>query len=190
MKGVKIIYSQAELDFISSNRTMTIKRLHESFCAKFNRTNVSSSNLHSLRKRKGWKTGRDGKFTKGQRKIPNSGCKKANKTSFKKGAKPHNWKPVGSTRVTRDGYIEVKTEEPKKWRLEHLFLWEKENGNLPKGYCLSFIDGNKLNTSLPNLELITRNDNLQINIVERSVGKEFRDTTRLIGKIKSAANKL
>ena len=69
-------------------------------------------------------TGRTGRFEKGR--IPaNKGTKGltgANKTSFKKGNTPLNHKPVGSERVSVDGYTEIKVSEPNKWRLKHLSL--------------------------------------------------------------------
>ena len=51
-------------------------------------------------------TGRTGRFEKG-RATWNKGTKgltKANVTSFKKGQKPHNYKPLGSERITKDAY--------------------------------------------------------------------------------------
>ena len=41
---------------------------------------------------------------------------KTKKTRFKKGNTPKNFKDVGSTRVTVDGYIEIKTKNPNKDR--------------------------------------------------------------------------
>lgn len=190
MKGIKIAYSQKELDYVKLNCQMSIDDLHRCFCETFNRNELSKQNISSLRKRNGWLTGRSGKFKVGQKKIKGSGAKSANKTSFKKGGMPHNHKPVGSERVTKDGYIEVKIKEPKKWRLKHLHLWELINGEVPKGYCLRFIDNNKLNFSMENIELIRRAENMITNTLTRKLGEENKTTVRLIAKIKDKTNQI
>lgn len=69
-------------------------------------------------------TGFNGRFEKGL--IPhNKGqkgvcAKGAEKGWFKKGQIPINHKPVGSERITKDGYIMLKVAEPNKWRLKHV----------------------------------------------------------------------
>ena len=106
------------------------------------------------------------KFPKGN--IPwNAGMKGwkpkgSEKGHFKKGQMPHNHKPVGSTRISKDGYMEVKVKEPKKWRAVHVLEWEKHNGKVPRGYIVVF-KGDKLNTDISNLELITRAENMRRN---------------------------
>jgi hypothetical protein len=71
---------------------------------------------------------------------------------FVKGQRPKHWRPVGSERKTDRG-IEVKINEPDKWRLKHLAVWEAANGPLPKGFRLAFRDGDRCNCSLDNLVL-------------------------------------
>jgi hypothetical protein len=77
-------------------------------------------------------------------------------SEFKKGQMPHNHKPVGSTRITVDGYTEMKIAEPRKWRMLHVCIWEQANGPVPKGHVIIFGDGNRQNIALENLLLITR----------------------------------
>lgn len=75
------------------------------------------------------------------------------RTQFKKGHLPANTMPVGSERLTKDGYIEVRVEEPKTfecgvktyWRQKHRYLWEQINGPVPKGHFLKSIDGDRTN---------------------------------------------
>jgi hypothetical protein len=86
---------------------------------------------------------------------------KTAKTRFKKGNRPHNYKPVGSRRITRDGYIEVKVKDPNKWKLLHRIVWEQHNGKIPSGMNVQFIDGNRKNCSIENLYLISRADQLR-----------------------------
>ena len=78
-------------------------------------------------------TGFTGRFQKGD--IPfNKGksqkdymsaesIEKTKKTRFKKGQSPINWRPVGSERITKDGYTEIKIAEPNVWELKHKVLF-------------------------------------------------------------------
>jgi hypothetical protein len=184
MKGAPIPYSPEELQWVSDNRTLVISECHAKFCYRFNRTDVSAVNLHSLRKRNGWRTGRTGCFEKGNIPHPDARPKGPNSTSFKKGQRPLNWKPVGSQRVSVDGYLEIKTAEPRTWRQVHVVNWEALSGPVPDDMCVVFIDGNKLNTGLANLELITRNELLQINRLRcSSLPDQVRPVVRTMGKL-------
>lgn len=163
MRGRWIQYSKAELAFIKANCTLLRSELYRQFQERFERPDVSMVNINSLCKRRGWVTGRSGRFEKGHVPAANARPKGPNKTSFKKGQMPHNWKPVGSTRLSKDGYLEKKVKEPKTWRQVHVMEWEKANGKVPAGFCLRFKDGDKTNITLDNLELTSRNVNLQLN---------------------------
>ncbi len=73
-------------------------------------------------------------------------------TMFKKGNVPHNHKPVGSERITRDGYIEVKIAEPNKWQLKSRYLWEQITGErLTRDDKIVFLDHNTQNLCLDNI---------------------------------------
>ncbi|MCH5138926.1 HNH endonuclease [Clostridiaceae bacterium UIB06] len=97
---------------------------------------------------------------KGMKGICAEGCEK---TWFKKGQKPVNHKPVESERVNVDGYVEIKVEEPNKWRLKHQVVWEEHNGPIPKGHAVIFGDGNPLNLDINNLILVSRKQLLILN---------------------------
>jgi hypothetical protein len=90
-------------------------------------------------------------------------------TQFKPGARPHTWRPVGSTRFTKDGYLQRKISDtgypPRDWVGEHILLWEKAHGPLPKGHALAFKDRNTGNICLDNLELITRRELMRRNTI-------------------------
>ncbi len=118
------------------------------------------------------KNKKDSQYKKGHTSF-NKGLKQADymnddainrtkKTRFKKGNEPHNTKYDGYERITKDGYIEIRIHKG-KFRLKHLLNWEKENGKLPKGYCLFCIDKIKTNTSPENWKLITRAENMYRN---------------------------
>ena len=111
-------------------------------------------------------TGRTGRFEKGHATW-NKGTKgltKANVTSFKKGQKPHNYKPLGSERITKDGYCEVKVSDTgRRWRPKHVLIYEKHHGKVPKGSAVIFLDGNKRNFDIDNLYLVTRSQLAMLN---------------------------
>lgn len=60
-----------------------------------------------------------------------------------KGNLPHNTKPIGYERISKDGYVEVKVKmRPSSpycndnFIPKHRLLWEAENGPVPKGHKL------------------------------------------------------
>jgi hypothetical protein len=172
MKGSAIRYSAEEMAWLEENRLLPIADYHRAFAEIFSRADVSAGNLHSLRKRKGWKTGRTGFFTKGQAPVnkgvpcePGKGGRHPNarKTQFRKGQLPHNTNYLGHERVSKDGYVEVSIDEvnphtgfERRYVLKHLHEWEKANGPTPEGMCLKCVDGNRLNTDPTNWICIPR----------------------------------
>ena len=125
------------------------------------------------------KTGFNGRFEKGH--IPaNKGTKgvmKANKTSFKKGHVHWNKKPIGSERVSVDGYTEIKVADPDKWRLKHRVMYEKyHNVVLNPKELVIFADGDKSNITKENLLLV---DNEQLLILNQNgLINENRELTK------------
>ena len=111
-------------------------------------------------------TGRTGRFEKGHATW-NKGTKgltKANVTSFIKGQKSHNYKPVGSERITKDGYCEIKVSDTgRRWRPKHVLIYEKHHGKVPKGSAVIFLDGDKRNFDIDNLYLVTRSQLAMLN---------------------------
>lgn len=170
MKGRKISYSAAEMQWLEENRLMVISDYHRAFCERFGRDDVSAVNLHSLRKRKGWKTGRTGQFEKGL--APHNKGKpfpiaathpNCRKTQFKKGQEPHNTRYLGHERINKDGYVEISVAETnphtgyeRRYVHKHVHLWTQKNGPVPEGHALKCLDGNKLNTDPSNWEAIPR----------------------------------
>ena len=81
-----------------------------------------------------------------------------NRTSFRAGEQPLNYKPVGYERVDHDGYILVKVQDDgpwhQRWRLKHKIVWEEAHGPVPAGHALVFADQNRLNVTLENLILV------------------------------------
>ena len=70
--------------------------------------------------------------------------------------KHHHWK--GGMQKTKDGmYIQYETKKRKAYAR---YLWEQVYGEIPRGYVVRHIDGNKFNDEIINLECISRAENL------------------------------
>lgn len=167
MKGHAIKYSAEELAWIEANKYLPRRDLHAAFRDRFDRQDVSQTNLTALCKRRGWLTGRTGQFRKGQEPV-NKGKKGlripgSEKGWFKKGHPPANRLPLWSERVGKDGYIEMKvpgenpyTGHKTRFMHKHRYLWEQVNGPLPEGHALKCLDGDRTNTDPSNWEAIPR----------------------------------
>ena len=79
---------------------------------------------------------------------------------YEKGQKGPGTLPIGSEREAKNGYIYVKISDErisrknkhKCWRAKSTVEWEKQNNRkLPKGYTVSFLNGNKKDFSRENL---------------------------------------
>lgn len=130
---------------------------------------------------------------KGKKGITYPGCVA---TQFKKGAlngrAAQLKKPIGFERVTRDGYLERKINDDlpfnQRWRAVHILLWEEANGPLPSGHALVFINGDKTDIRLENLQLLTRADLMRRNSYH-NYGPEIARVFQLKGAITRQINK-
>lgn len=180
-------FTNWQLLFIKRRCRLPRAELTRLFNRKYG-TDYSVSQIHTLCSRRGWLTGRDGRFKKGHIPVNKGtrGLMKANSGSFKKGQVPANFKPVGSERIDVDGYVWVKVADPNKWKLKHQQLWERKNGPVPKGHVLRFIDHNPLNCSLDNLELMSRNLHCRLNKLKYEAADENeKPSLKLIAQIQS-----
>ncbi|MUG45503.1 HNH endonuclease signature motif containing protein [Paenibacillus woosongensis] len=133
---------------------------------------ITARQMNTYKKNHGLVSGLDFRFPKGFTPA-NKGTKGlynvgGNRTSFKPGHKPSNYKPVGYERIDRDGYtlIKVSDEGPwnKRWRHKHKVIWEEKHGPIPKGHVIIFADQNKRNIHLDNLILIKQS---QLSVLNR-----------------------
>ena len=176
------------------------KEIAEAFNKRFN-GDMTSLRVKSYIGNHKLNTGRTGQFEKGN--IPHNkgmkgvcpkGCEK---TWYKKGSLPHNTKPIGYERKTKDGYTEVKiamrpgeTKSGRNFVLKHRLIWEKTYGPIPKGYKVVFLDGDKENFDIKNLALLTHNENLQLTRRDlRYENAELTKTGILIAKAEIAVKK-
>jgi hypothetical protein len=96
-------------------------------------------------------------------------------TQFKKGqragAAEAKWLPVGTVKLNPDGYLRRKiADEPEEiagkggrstnWEFVHRRVWEDAHGPIPEGYRIWWKDGDHLNCSLDNLELLSGHDHM------------------------------
>ena len=131
------------------------------------------------------------KFQKGHipdnkgKKMPEDLKIKLQYTFFKKGSTPHNTKYDGHERITDEGYIMIRIKKG-HYVLKHRHVWETEHGPIPKDHILTFIDGNKQNTSLANLELITRSEGMARNTIARY--PDLRSSLQALSKLKKLIN--
>ena len=156
------------------------------------------TSFSALCKRHNIKTGFTGYFEKGH--VSHNKGKKGwcavgcEKSWFKPGCTPSDWRPVGSERVTIDGYTEVKVSDirtqnnrlrQKNWKHKHVVIWEQANGSVPKSHIVIFADGNKQNFNLDNLVLISRRENAVLNHMRlRSSDKGITKASVNLVKIK------
>lgn len=100
-------------------------------------------------------------------------------TRFKKGQDPHNTQPIGSTRISKDGYLEIKIRHDKSGKnknyvLMQRFVWEENYGPIENSSIVEFIDGNSLNVHISNLRLVSRKENMIRNsFSDKSIVKRF-----------------
>lgn len=169
------------------------REIQKAFTEKFG-WEISMNQVNSYIGNHHLNTGRTGQFQKGQepynkgkKGVCADGCEK---TWFKKGHVPVNYRPVGSERINVDGYIEVKVSDPNKWKLKHRVVWESVNGKIPKGHIIIFRDNDKTNTDINNLLLIKRGTHAILNhtgLCEYS--GEFKETAVYIAELKNVTSK-
>ena len=106
------------------------------------------------------------------------------KTRFRKGHLPVQTVAVGTERISRDGYLEVKVAMPNLWKYKHRIVWEQTHGEIPKGYVVVFKDQNRRNFSPDNLMCVSRR---QLSILNHQLKlgpfPEINQTKELISRM-------
>ena len=110
-------------------------------------------------------------------------------TQFKKGNHPHTWVPIGSTRLSKEGYLQRKVSDtgytPRDWKGVHILMWEKANGPVPAGHAVTFQDRDKSHIALENLELITRAELMARNTIH-NLPEELKGAIRAVASLNRA----
>lgn len=151
-------YTTEEIEYL---REITPGRYNSEITKLFNKRfglNLSEGQIKATRKRLKIKTGITGRFAK-EHEPWNKGRNNkgfTNSGSFKKGHIPKNKLNVGDIRFTKDGYYEIKIQEPSKWQALHRYVYEKHYGKLEKTDIIVFLDGDSKNLDIDNLMCIDR----------------------------------
>ena len=181
-------YLKEHEDFLKKHEKTPRAELISLFNTKF-KEEVSVKALSQKCRKLGLVCPNNGCFKKGS--IPsNKGVKgfmKKNRTSFKPGNLPLNTKRKGSISTRRDKngnmYMHIKVEEPSKWQMLHVYIWESKYGKTPKGHCLIFKDKNTLNPRLDNLMLISRAELVRLNQKYSHIHKSLKESALQVIKI-------
>lgn len=83
---------------------------------------------------------------------------------------PNNQRPLGFRRVTRKGYIEIKTFAG--YKREHVFIMESLLGrSLDCHEVVHHVDGNKANNDISNLQLMSHGEHTSLHNKLRNINK-------------------
>lgn len=165
------LFNQEQEQFIKDNvRGLYNEEIAELVNKEFGLT-VTPMQINTWKANNKVTSGLTGHFEKGQESW-NKGMKGLNTGGeagwFKKGQEPINYRPVGSERIcTKDGYILIKVsdygERKDMWKLKHVIVWEKNKGKIPEGYAVVFLNSERTDVRIENLELITRGELARMN---------------------------
>lgn len=172
MKGVYQNWNEEQIQFIFENYKKLYKPQILEAVNKLGEPHTYGS-LKRFYAHKHLVSGLPSKFVKGGvswnkgRKMSPEQYEKQRPTMFKKGIIPHNTKAIGDLAYQRDSsgcvYVKRKIAEPDVWILEHRRVWEEHNGKIPKGYVITFLDGNTLNCDINNLVMLTKEELCKLN---------------------------
>ncbi len=113
-------------------------------------------------------------------------------TQFKKGEKPHTWRPIGSERLSKEGYLQVKLKDTGVTRHDyvpvHHLVWELHRGAMPKGHRIAFINGDKTCITLDNLEAVSIAEMMRRNTLH-NYPKEIAQLILLRGVVNRKINR-
>lgn len=117
-------------------------------------------------------------------------------TQFKKGRLPHeaaNYRPIGSHRISGDGYLERKvTDDPKlyptrRWRPVHRLVWEQTHGPIPDSHVVCWLPGRFTlaieEITVDRLELVSRSELARRNRMWTVYPKEVASAVHLLGQV-------
>lgn len=113
-------------------------------------------------------------------------------TQFKKGQKPHTWRPIGTERLSKEGYLQVKLRETGVSRHDyvavHQLVWELHRGAIPEKHHVAFKDGDKTKITIDNLELVSFADMMKRNTLH-NYPKEIASVIQLRGVVQRQINR-
>jgi hypothetical protein len=127
------------------------------------------------------------------KKMSKEAYEKVKPTMFKPGSIPHNTKHDGhiSIRMDKTGrsYSHIRVAKG-TYKLLHRVIWERHNGAIPKGFIVAFKNGNTMDCTLENLELISRQEGMLRNSMMNKYPADVVEVIRLKGALKRRIKKL
>lgn len=166
--------------------------------AKFG-LSLKVTQIRSYKNNRKLNSGLTGRFEKGHtswnkgKKIENY---QVNAGNFSKGQYPPNTQPIGAEVKDGEGYWIVKVSGKRgpgrknRWKLKHQMIWEEAHGSVPKGCVVIFLDENKDNLSLDNLQLVTKQELMEMNRKKITRGStEVGRAVHKLAQIKIATNR-
>lgn len=162
------------------------------------------SSILKVIKKLGLKKPNAGCYRKGMRpanfrkKSPGLAIGRMAETQFKKGGLPGNTLHDGAITLRLDHAKSRKGRPYKwirvakgKWELLHRHVWAQQNGPVPAKHVVTFKDGDTMNCSIDNLELITMADNARRNRNPETSHRAAKDLTDnyIAGRIAGRGNK-
>lgn len=179
--------NKKEQDFIDSHyKGVSIRKMVE-LLYEATGTKVGSTIIGYYYKKKGYKSGVEGKFQKGYEGLSEETKAKIKATQFKDGHISANALPIGTITETRDGYRYIKTD--RGWEREHNLVWEKAYGKIPEGYYILHLDRNGLNNNLDNLVLMNKQENLSMLGIGLTYDPDINKAILLTARIKQKVKK-
>ena len=119
-------------------------------------------------------------WTTGMKGLRLSPC-----SEFQKDSVPVNKQEIGALRINTLGDIDIKVGPGGgEWLSLRRYVWEMAYGPIPPGMCVVPDNGDGHDTRIENLLLVTRAENIQINLVRR-YPRELRLAMQLRGKLAS-----
>ena len=185
-------YTEIETNYLVANYATTTNEELGRVLGRHADRIASKAHRMGLKKDKGFlieqakKRPNKGQFKKGftpfnkGKKLSQATIDKLARTMFKRGNRPHNTLNVGDESEDKDGYSWVKVAEPSEWKLKHHVAFGEE---VPAGFKVIFIDGNKRNFERSNLALISDADLMRQNTNQR-FPPELRNLIRTLNKLK------
>ncbi|WP_454710996.1 HNH endonuclease [Cupriavidus nantongensis] len=117
----------------------------------------------------------------------------------RRGAANTNYVPIGSERITKDGYLERKvTDDPnivpaRRWVGVHRLVWEAAHGPIPPGHAVAFLPGRRTTDAAliteDALELVSRGELARRNH-PRARSPELAQLVQLKGAITRQVNRI
>lgn len=180
--------TQDEATLAALYQTMSVGQL----AAHMNRTRASiKGRISKLGLKKPAGFGNTGRFlpghkswNKGMKGLDTGGSAGRFKPGHLGGRAAELKQPIGAESYSKDGYLQRKVSNDsvfyKRWKFVHIIVWEQAHGPVPQGDVIAFINGDKADLRIDNLECISRRE-----IMRRNTVHNYPDELRKVMRLKA-----